>query len=63
MPLILEALVSFVISVNAVVALKDVEPKARPQAVVKLALSRAVDPLARCLIVLQCIDVNLWLRG
>ncbi|PMO86386.1 hypothetical protein BCT01_23320 [Vibrio tasmaniensis] len=63
MPLILEALVSFVISVNAVVALKDVEPKARPQAVVKLALSRAVGPLARCLIVLQCIDVNLWLRG
>ncbi|CDT14602.1 hypothetical protein VCR4J5_1520023 [Vibrio crassostreae] len=41
-------------------ALKEVEPKARPQAVVKPALSATVRPFARCLIVLPCHGVALW---
>ncbi|CDT29931.1 hypothetical protein VCR9J2_460001 [Vibrio crassostreae] len=40
-------------------ALKEVEPKARPQAVVKTALSTTVRPFALCLIILLCHGVVL----
>ncbi|MEZ9055702.1 MULTISPECIES: hypothetical protein [unclassified Vibrio] len=60
MPLILEAFFYLVIAVYAwVSALKEVEPKARPQAVVKTALSTTVRPFALCLIILLCHGVAL----
>ncbi|CDS94737.1 hypothetical protein VCR4J5_1140003 [Vibrio crassostreae] len=40
-------------------ALKEVEPKARPQAVVKTALRTTVRPFALCLIILLCHGVAL----